>query len=348
MGLRIAYVLDRPELGGGSIVVRQHAGLLRAMGHRVVVLGRGSRPSWWGNGPDYLDLESGAAVGSQDLVVATFWTTVDAAEVLGLGPVAHFCQGYEGEIGLFRDDWPAIERTYARKLPTLAVTPRLADLVRDRFGRAARVTPPAVEPGSRPRLRWFAAPRRRPWIAVPGVFEAQVKGVPTALAALDRLAASGCALRLLRLSVLPLSATERASREPQRYLAGVLPHAARRALSRCDLLMFPAEKEEGFGLPLLEALALGVPAVASRIPATEFISGSGAGARLVDPGDAAAMAAAAGELLASSRAWRDLRRAGLAQARRFAAGLITERLDAAVRWAASGAADREAAEARRG
>ena len=91
--MHLTDVLDRPELCGGVKVVFQHAQLLHARGHRVTILGAGERPTWIRFDGDYVDWQSGPpALRPQDLVIATYWTTVDVAEGLDRGPVAHFCQ----------------------------------------------------------------------------------------------------------------------------------------------------------------------------------------------------------------------------------------------------------------
>ena len=328
--MRLTYVTPRPELGGGAKVVFQHAGLLRAAGHDVTVLGEGPLPEWSALRAPYVDYSAALpAMPSQDLVIATFFPTVAVAERLGCGPIAHLCQGYEGALIHLRPRLREIEAVYARPLPTLAVTPALAEFLHRRFGRESRVVSPCVDPLFRPVLRW--RPRRPAWIAVPGIFEAEIKGVPTALAALRELRRETGA-RLLRFSILPLSAEERGLLEPDRYLCHAAPPVIARALRRMDLLLFPSREGEGFGLPLLEALASGVPAVASSIAATRYFA-SGA-AELVAEGDAAAMASAAGALLGDPRRWRRQRRLGFAAAARFRPERVAPELDAAVAWAA--------------
>ncbi len=330
--MRLTYLLARPDLGGGTKVVLEHAALLAARGHQVTVAGEGPLPPDYSFAGSYLDLERHRLSEAQDLVVATFWTTLGRASELGLGPVAHFCQGYEGEIPHFAADRPAIETAYALPVPTLAVTPRLAELVGRRFGRPARLAPPAFAPGLRARWRW--SPRGRPWVALFGVFEAEVKGIATGLAAIARLRRAGRRIRLLRVSVYPLSAAERAIAAPDRYLQSIPPRRAQAALASCDLLLFPTRLEEGFGLPLLEAMALGVPAVASATPGIEFMTAAGRGARLVPPDDEAAFARAAAELLDAPATWRAQRRAARRAAARFAPPRIAAEIEAAVVWAA--------------
>ena len=155
--------------------------------------------------------------------------------------------------------------------------------------------------------------------------------MPTALAAVRRLRERGILSRVLRISVMPLSDEERRILEPDRFLTGVPPSEIATSLRECDLLLFPSQEEEGFGLPLLEAMASKVPAVASRISSSIHIA-DGAVA-LVPPGDAQAMVRAAEELLTNSAAWRRARRRGYRATRRFRPEEVIPRLDQGVRWA---------------
>ena len=331
--MRIAYVLPFPELNGGNKVIFLHAGLLAAAGHEVTLLGEGPRPDWIATGRYHDYSLSPAALPPQDLVIATYWTTIPTARALGLGPVAHFCQGYEGDLEHLAGYRETIEGLYRLALPTLTVTPHLAGCLAERFGRATRVVPPPLDAHFRPStLRGVLGPRARPWIAVPGIFEAPVKGVPTALAAIAALRARGLDCRVLRLSVYPLSDSERDLLAPDSALSGAHPRKVAAALRRCDLLMLASRAGEGFGLPVLEAMVSGVPVVASRIPPTEYVAGDAA--RLVDAEDVQAFADAAAELLRDRGAWRTARRRGRAAARRFAPAMVGATLAEAVRWAA--------------
>ncbi|MEM7351664.1 MAG: glycosyltransferase family 4 protein [Acidobacteriota bacterium] len=328
--MRITYVLARPELGGGNKVVFQHADLLLRLGHSVSILGEGPAPEWFEVTADYVDASAGPIrLPSQDLVIATFWTTVRTAVELNLGPPVHFCQGYEGSHVHYRELWPEIDAAYQLALPSFTVTPYLGELLSEQFGTASRVVPPPVDPWFRPRPRH--GPRRRPWVALPGVFGARVKGLPTAIRAVKRLRDWGHPCRVLRFSTFPLGTEERQVAEPDRYLTAVPPQAIAEALRDCDLLLMPSEPEEGFGLPLLEAMASGVPAVASEIPSTRYMTHGTL--PLIPVGDDQAMAAAARNLLSDRRAWRRIRRAGRRAARSFRPAAIAEALADAVQWA---------------
>lgn len=74
-------------------------------------------------------------------------------------------------------------------------------------------------------------------------------------------------------------------------------------------------KYEGFGLPVLEAMACGTPVVCSRAASLPEVAG--VAARLVEPGDVAGAAAALREVLTNPAEAARLRAAGLEQAKKF-------------------------------
>lgn len=68
-------------------------------------------------------------------------------------------------------------------------------------------------------------------------------------------------------------------------------------ISEASVLCLPS-RFEPFGIAVLEAFALKVPAVVTRIGALEYLVSDGESGRVVPPGDVGALAAALGELLA--------------------------------------------------
>jgi glycosyltransferase involved in cell wall biosynthesis len=81
-----------------------------------------------------------------------------------------------------------------------------------------------------------------------------------------------------------------------------------------ELFIYPS-RLEGFGLPVLEAMACGTPVVASDVPALREVAGDAA--RLVPPGDAEKLAAAVSSLLSDPAAAQLAREQGRQRAGKF-------------------------------
>ena len=338
--MRVLYVLDRPELGGGVKVVFEHAQwLTRFAGWDVTVAARGPKPKWVDFGGRFVDWERTALPArSVDLVVATYWTTLEPARRLDVGPLAHFCQGYELDHLWLSDRWPRIEATYAAgNEPFIVVSPHLGVRLESRYGRPWALAPP--HNGVAPREPTRQAPRRRPWIVVPGTFEAACKGVEIGLRAFLEIRAAGVPARLLRVTTLKLGPEEVRLVRADRVLCGVRPGRVINAFRSADLMIFPALEGEGFGLPLLEAMATGLPAVAHRIGPVEYMS---AGALpLSPPGRPDELGRSALSLLTDAERWRGVRDAGLRRSRCFAPARTGPELRAALEWARTGRAGAE-------
>jgi glycosyltransferase involved in cell wall biosynthesis len=96
---------------------------------------------------------------------------------------------------------------------------------------------------------------------------------------------------------------------------GYLEHSALVDLySAATCLLFPS-RYEGFGLPILEAMACGCPAVTYRNSSLPEVAGDAAA--VVPDGDADAMGRAAAEIALDPQLAARLRKAGLARAREF-------------------------------
>lgn len=348
--LAVTYLLAGTELFGGTKVALHQANLMARRGHRVTVASPDPPPDWYPVEGSFLRLAglAPAALPASDVTVATFWTTL-AAAAAAPGEAVHFCQGFEASYTHNAADHPAILAAYATPLPGWAVAPHLAELLRARFGRPARVVPQPLEPF------WRAPFRRGPGagsgagsgqparILVPSPFEIDWKGVRTALAAVRRLRESGFACRLVRLSQWPLSAAERELLAPDEYHCRLPPPEVARLVAGCDLALCPSWEQEGFGLPALEAMACGVPVVASGVSC--YRSFAAAAARLVAFDDPDAFARAAREILEDPALWRRMRCAGRRVAVRHREDRAGAAAEAALRWVASGEWRREPAAA---
>jgi phosphatidylinositol alpha-mannosyltransferase len=98
----------------------------------------------------------------------------------------------------------------------------------------------------------------------------------------------------------------------------------RRELARADVLVAPSLRGESFGLVLVEAMAAGVPVVASDIAGYREVLPASAGV-LVPPGDVRALSTAIGDLLQDDEARLRMGAAGRCEAEQYAWPRIAER-----------------------
>ncbi|HEU4701402.1 MAG TPA: glycosyltransferase family 1 protein [Conexibacter sp.] len=116
-------------------------------------------------------------------------------------------------------------------------------------------------------------------------------------------------------------------------LLGGIPSAQLEDLYAAAALLVTATRYEGFGLPVLEAMARGVPVVCSDIPVLREVAG--AEAVFVNPADPASIAGGMRRLLVGGAEVERLRTAGCARATRFTWEATAEATAAAYEAAAA-------------
>jgi glycosyltransferase involved in cell wall biosynthesis len=324
--LSIAYLLDSTELFGGVKVALLQAEALARRGHRVTVVSPDAPPAWFPLMRSRFErsaFSDSAALVDAQVRVATFWETVEPALAGARGPVFHLCQGYEGEISYYEERWGAIERVYRAPTRKLAISATLAQrLARLGFGPVANVGQ-AFEGES-----FFPAPPRPandpPEVLVVGPLEIDFKGVAIALEGLALWRGRGGRFRLRRVSYFPCSNAERLWNLADEYHHRVPPERMPFAYRAADLFIGASRVEEGFGLPSLEALACGVPAVLSDVPGQREIGGDAAW--YFEDGNPESLAEALPRAL-SEEARARARVAGPAAAARYDTARVARRLE---------------------
>lgn len=329
--------MEDAHLFGGVKVVLHQANLLVRRGHRVTIVCPSELPGWYPVEAEHLrpPVLEPATVPIADVTVATYWTTLRTAIEGAQGEIVHYCQGLEGTYTHNQDEHAAIEEVYRQPIPALAVSAHLARYLSEKLARPARLVPQALEPHWRS-SGWRWGPRReKPRILVTSPFEIDWKGVRTSLQAVRELRRCGLDCTLVRLSQWPLSDAERELLEPDEYHQHLKPSEVPGLMRGCDLLLAASWKQEGFGLPVLEAMACGLPVIASDIPS--FRGFATPAAELVPFDRPQAFADAAWAVLKSASRWRKMRRLGSSIARGFAEHRSVEVAENALYWVASGA-----------
>jgi len=170
----------------------------------------------------------------------------------------------------------------------------------------ARRAPASAAPVTREHMILFvgALQRRKNIVRLVEAFEQTAPGWKLALAgslgfgaqeALDRIEAS----------------PRRADIQALGYVSGAMLEDLYR---RASIFAFPS-LDEGFGMPVLDAMSRGVPVLTSNVSALPEVSGDAA--RLVDPTDAAAIAEGLRELIENQALRQELIGKGLARSREF-------------------------------
>jgi phosphatidyl-myo-inositol alpha-mannosyltransferase len=98
-------------------------------------------------------------------------------------------------------------------------------------------------------------------------------------------------------------------------------------LAAADVLLAPSVGGESFGVVLAEAMAAGVPVVASEIPGYDEVVTDGVEGLLVPPRDPAAVARAAARVLDDARLASALAAGGRARAKLLSWDVVTDRLE---------------------
>ena len=110
---------------------------------------------------------------------------------------------------------------------------------------------------------------------------------------------------------------------PQIVATGYLERADVRSLMAASAALVLLSLEEGFGLPVVEAMAAGLPVVCSRDTALAEVAGDAAS--LVDPHDVNGLAHAVERVLEDRALAAELRRKGLERSRAFEWSTTAER-----------------------
>ncbi|MFA6241704.1 MAG: glycosyltransferase family 4 protein [Candidatus Hydrogenedentales bacterium] len=367
--MRIVFVLPPPDLSGGIRVIAVYAERLKQRGHHVTLVyppnrtiplkrrigwllrGKGwaSQPRFHPSHIDGLNVEkrvlktwrpvTASDVPDANVVIATWWETADWVAALpeSKGAKAYFLQHFE----VHEPAWaPHVRRTWSLPLHKIVVAEWLAEVARAEFGDGdVSVVPNSVD------TTFFDA-RDRTKQPVPTVgfmySVAPWKGSDIARKAIEQARKTVPELRCLGFGAmaataeLPLPAgAEYYVRPPQ----GEIP----KLYARADAWLVPS-RSEGFGLPILEAMACGTPVIATPTGAAPELLGDGTGI-VVPHEDPNALAEAIVSICrASTSEWHRMSERAYTKARSYTWDDATARFEGALEAAIDKARSKQGAQ----
>jgi len=347
--MKITYLLESTTLWGGTKVALEQAEALSDAGHKVTILSKDSGPTWYRLKLPIIQVPAfdSSTIPESDIIVGTYWTTVKAAHASEKGKVVHLCQGYEGSYKELTSLKADIDEVYSYKIPKLTVSPHLNKLLEQLFGAETYYIGQMINrelfyprslniSGSSDlgkRLRGLFNKKRNKGlfkVLVVGPFEVDFKNIPTALRgvfiARERYRLP---ISLIRVSQFPLSADEIAIMKPDIYHLHIPNYKMGEIYRDADIFISTSKEPEGFGLPVLEAMACGLPVILSRIPSYTSLDEKQDYGLFVEPSDAEAVAEMIIKLIEDKPLRERLLQRGLEVAGKFTKEKVLERLTAA-------------------
>jgi phosphatidylinositol alpha-mannosyltransferase len=358
--LACPYAWDAP--GGVQVHVAQLASSLQERGHEVLVLapttgaasptsprpetpvrfvGRAVRVPYQGTvAPICFSARSARLIGSSlrsfvpDLVHAHepfAPSTAMLATLRSRSPVVATFHAFTERSALYSAASFFLRPVWAKLRVRIAVSEAAARFVGSRFPDGLRVIPNGCDVdrfANATPVGGLPPGRRMLWV---GRLDEQ-KGFPVAVRAFETLATEFPDMTFLvvgegrdraAVSALPAGTRSRV------VMVGSVPHDDLPPyVAGADVFVAPALGQESFGMVLVEAMAAGVPVVASDIAGYREVVRKDVDGLLVPPGDPNALAEAAAHVLSDPALAGRLEQAGKARAQRFRWDAVIEEIQA--------------------
>jgi glycosyltransferase involved in cell wall biosynthesis len=331
--MKISFFSTSTEFSGGRHVMFGHAKELARRGHEVRI--------WVQKlvaGLNWIELEvplralPNGSLNDVDAADVRVFDRPRLAALLwraGAHRAVHLCQGLEmtdaelrlrsawrqggwralPEIWRLRRRLHSLKRAYALRTIKLVTHRHIGEEIGRRFGQPSYLVPLGLPEGV------FTPPPSRPpeatTVLVVGPTDIACKRIPDALRAVQLLKRQRPDVRLVRVAQHPMRDEESRLGVTDEYYTMLRPAEMAERYRKADVLLCSSDANEGFGLPVLEGMACGLPCVLTDIPAFRTFAAPDNYADFVPVGDPEQMAAAMGSLLDDFQARQELSRRGL-------------------------------------
>jgi glycosyltransferase involved in cell wall biosynthesis len=341
--MKITFVLPCVHVAGGIRVIVSHAKYLIEKGHQVSVIApRPTRQNFLHGfksflkqgifslyeiyDPTYFELNqvpftlsSHASVWANDvpdadIIIATWWETAEwiAKFPIEKGKKVYFIQHHETIID--RQNLERIKATYRLPFQKVTISRWLTELLLNEYGdKSVFLVPNSVD-----MELFYAEPRVKNTIPKVGFMYSDLlwKGADICLAAIQQLKTVMPSLTVTCFSYGPISADIPLPEEVDVHLRPP-QHHLRHLYAACDVWLC-GSRAEGFGLPILEAMACRCPVVSVRTGGAPDLIKPGVNGFLVPPEDTEGLAESLAKVLQlSDRDWQAMSNAAHQTATRY-------------------------------
>lgn len=312
--MKITFVTPYADLTGGIRVIAIYADKMQKRGHDVLIVsqplkqptlreqarslrkGQGlipKRQSKVSHLDDYPNLPlkvldhcrpvTDDDIPDSDVVIATWWETADWVAKLSpqKGAKAYFMQDY----GVAGQEMEQIVPTWKLPLHIITIAPWLKRLIHEYCGNI----PVTVVPNAADLEMFYASPRNKQLHPTVG-FNARYEYSKGADIAIEAIRLAQEAIPDLHVNVFGPEKPHQLLPSQTTFIQRPSNHQLREIYASCDAWLFPSRRE-GFGLPILEAMACRTPVIGTPAGAAPELLEKGGGI-LVKPEDPEDMAAA--------------------------------------------------------
>lgn len=319
----IVYVLEATTLCGGVKVVFEHVRELNKAGIKAVVASVDKYPDWlYFKSPFYHFNSYREIFQCQDFSSARFVLTfyrqiLEAEHFRIIHKCFHFCQGYEGVVDEAKPLLHEIEKAYKVKMSGFTVSDRLSKRIQSLFpskklyNAGQAIDNDIFYPGKE------LAPAMPFRIILMGSLYNSVKDVKKGLNAL-KILREKLPVEIIRISLSDTKTEEEnIAGEIKEYYYLLKPDEVGNIMRSCHAILVPSNNGEGFGLPVVEAMACGLPSVITKTDSFSAIDPLMKSSIFVGIGDEYQMAEALLKLFGDRELRSKIRNEGLKTASKY-------------------------------